>query len=138
MSAGWLLVIVADLLIVPFVPGPRVVPALGLGTSVGLTVAGVALLVLVRRDRGSRALAGVPRASLAGLVGCAAGAAAGSAAAALVPVSGFFPNVGVSVLASAVVTAVFVAVVVNLDGGDLRTALGRLRAPRVPAATIQP
>jgi len=138
MSAGWLLVIVADLLIVPFVPGSRVVPALGLGTSIGLTVAGVALLILVRRDRGSGALAGVPRAFLAGLAGCAAGAAVGSAVAGLVPVSGFFPNVGVSVLVSAVVTAVFVAVVMNLDGGDLRTALGRLRATRVPAATIEP
>jgi peptidoglycan biosynthesis protein MviN/MurJ (putative lipid II flippase) len=137
MSAGWLLVIVADLLIVPFVPRWRVVPALGLGTSIGLTVAGAALLVLVRRDRGGGALAGVPRAFLAGLAGCAAGAAAGSAVAALVRVSGFFPNVGISVLVSGVVTAVFVAVVMNLDGGDLRTALARLRT-RVPAPAIEP
>lgn len=132
MSAGWLLVIVADLLIVPFVPRPRVVPALGLGTSIGLTIAGVALLVLVRRDRGSGALAGVPRAFLAGLAGCAAGAAAGSVVAAAVRASGFFPNVGISVLVSGIVTAVFMGVVMNLDGGDVRTALGRLRA-RVPA-----
>ena len=78
MSAGWLLVIAADLLIVPFVPAQRVVPGLGLGTTIGLTVAGLALLVLVRRDRGGRALTGVPRAFLAGLAGCAAGGAAGS------------------------------------------------------------
>ncbi len=134
MSAGWLLVIAADLLIVPFVPRPRVVPALGVGTSVGLTVAGVALLVLVRRERGAAALAGVPRAFLAGLAGCAAGAAAGSAISVMLRVHGFFPNVGVSVLVSAVVTAVFVVVVMNLDGGDLRTALRRLRT-RVPAVT---
>lgn len=134
MSAGWLLVIVADLLIVPFVPRPRVVPALGVGTSIGLTVAGVALLVLVRRERGAAALAGVPRAFLAGLAGCAAGAAAGSAISVLLRVHGFFPNVGVSVLVSAVVTAVFVVVVMNLDGGDLRTAMRRLRT-RVPAVT---
>jgi peptidoglycan biosynthesis protein MviN/MurJ (putative lipid II flippase) len=132
MSAGWLLVIVADLSIVPFVPRSRVVPALGLGTSIGLTVAGVALLVLVRRERGAAALTGVPRAFLAGLVGCAAGAAAGSAISIALRVHGFFPNAGVSVLVSAVVTAVFVLVVVNLDGGDLRTALRRLRT-RVPA-----
>ena len=137
MSAGWLLVIVADLLIVPFVPRPRVVPALGLGTSIGLTVAGIALLVLVHRDRGSGALAGVPRAFLAGLAGCAAGAATGSAVAAVVRVSGFFPNVGISVLVSAIVAAVFVGVVMNLDGGDLRTALGRLRT-RVPAPAVEP
>jgi peptidoglycan biosynthesis protein MviN/MurJ (putative lipid II flippase) len=132
MSAGWVLVVVADLLIVPFVPRDRVVPALGAGTSIGLTVAGVALLVLVRRERGAAALAGASRAFLAGLVGCAAGAAAGSAISVLVRVHGFFPNVGVSVLVSAVVTAVFVAVVINLDGGDLRTAFRRLRT-RVPA-----
>jgi peptidoglycan biosynthesis protein MviN/MurJ (putative lipid II flippase) len=137
MSAGWLLVIVADLLIVPFVPRPRVVPALGLGTSFGLTVAGVALLVLVRRERGGAALAGVPRAFLAGLVGCAAAAAAGSAISLTLRVHGFFPNAGVSVLASAVVTAVFVAVVMNLDGGDFRTAVRRLRA-RVPAVEPKP
>jgi putative peptidoglycan lipid II flippase len=130
MSAGWLLVIVAGLLIVPFVPRPRVVPALGVGTSVGLTVAGVALLVLVHRERGAAALAGVSRAFLAGLAGCAAG----SALSVLLRVHGFFPSVGVSVLVSAAVTAVFVVVVMNLDGGDLRTALRRLRT-RVPAVT---
>jgi putative peptidoglycan lipid II flippase len=132
MCAGWLLVIVADLLIVPFVPRDRVVLALGVGTSVGLTVAGVALLVLVRRERGAAALAGVPRAFLAGLAGCVTGAAVGSAVSMVVRVHGFFPNVGVSIGVSAVVTAVFCAVVVNLDGGDLRTALRRLRT-RVPA-----
>ena len=137
VSGGWLAVIVADLLIVPFVPARRVVPALGLGTSIGLTVAGLALLVLVRRDRGGRALAGVPRAFLAGLAGCAAGAAAGTALAALVRVDGFLPNVAISVLVAAVVTAVFVAVVINLDGGDFRTALGRLRT-RVPAPAMDP
>ena len=112
---------------------PRVVPRSG-RHSIGLTVAGVALLILVRRERGAAALAGVPRAFLAGLAGCAAGAAAGSAVSVLLRVHGFFPNVGVSVLVSAAVTAVFVAVVMNLDGGDLRTALRRLHT-RVPAVT---
>jgi peptidoglycan biosynthesis protein MviN/MurJ (putative lipid II flippase) len=132
VSAGWLLVIVADLLIVPLVPRPRVVPFLGLGTSIGLTVAGAALLVLVGRARGAAALAGVPRAFLAGLTGCAGAAVVGSAVAAIVPVSGFFPNAGMSVLVSVVATVVFAAVVVNMDGGDLRTALRRPR--RAPAA----
>jgi putative peptidoglycan lipid II flippase len=127
VGAGWLLVIVADLLIVPFVPRPRVVPALGLGTSIGLTAAGIVLLVLVSRERGGAALTGVPRAFWAGAAGCAAGAAVGSAVAARVPVSGFPANAGVSVLVTVVVTAVFGAVVISLDGGDLRTALIRLR-----------
>jgi putative peptidoglycan lipid II flippase len=128
ISAGWLLVVVADLLLVPAVPRTRVVPALGLATSIGLTIAGVTLLVLVARYRGAAALAGVLRAFLAGLTGCAAAAAAGSAVAAALQVSGFFPNVGISILVSAVVTGVFAVVVLTVDGGDLRAALRRLRS----------
>jgi len=132
VSAGWLLVIVADLLIVPLVPRSRVVPALGLGSSIGLTVAGAALLVLAGRAGGAASLAGIPRAFLGGLTGCAVAAAAGSAVAAVLSVSGFIANFGASILVSAVVTAVFVVVVLNVDGGDLRAALARLRT-RVPA-----
>ena len=58
VSGGWLLVIIVDLLIVPFVPSSQVVPWLGVGTTVGLTGSGVALLVLVRRFRGPGALRG--------------------------------------------------------------------------------
>ena len=69
IGGGWLLVIAADLVIVPFAAPRHVVPALGLGMSFGLTVSGLALLILVRRDRGALALHGVSRAFLAGLVG---------------------------------------------------------------------
>jgi putative peptidoglycan lipid II flippase len=132
ISAGWLLVMAVDLVLVPSVPRPRVVPALGLATSIGLTVAGLILVVLVARFRGAAALAGLPRAFLAGLIGGAAAAAAGSALAAVAHVNGFFPNVGITILVSAVVTGVFAVVVLNVDGGDLRAALRRLR-PRVTA-----
>jgi putative peptidoglycan lipid II flippase len=135
LAGGWLLVIAADAATVPFVPPARVVPVLGLGTTFGLTVSGAALLILVRRERGPAALRGVPRALLAGLAGCVAGAAAGAAVAALVsasdpalPAGAFLPNVGLSVLVSVVVTAVFAAVVLSLDGGDARAVLARLRA----------
>ena len=40
VSGGWLLVIVADLVIVPFVPRSAVVPWLGAGTTIGLTGSG--------------------------------------------------------------------------------------------------
>jgi putative peptidoglycan lipid II flippase len=131
VSAGWLLVIVADVAIVPFISKARVVPVLGLGTTIGLTAAGIALLVLVRRERGRAPLAGMWRAFGAGSAGCVLAAAAGSGVAEAVRVSGFFPNVGMAVLVSAVVTGVFGAVVVNLDGGDTRSAIRRLRVPRV-------
>ena len=133
ISAGWLLVIIADVAIVPFIPRSRVVPALGLGTTIGLTAAGIALLFLVRRERGSAPLAGMWRAFGAGLAGCLCATAAGTGLAMVVRVSGFFPNVAVSVAVSAVVTGVFLAVAATLDGGDASAAITRLRSPRVPA-----
>ena len=125
--------IVADVAIVPFIPRSRVVPALGLGTTIGLTAAGIALLVLVRRGAGSAPLAGMWRAFGAGLAGCLCATAAGTGLAMVIRASGFFPNVAASVAVSAVVTGVFLAVAAALDGGDARAAIARLRSPRVPA-----
>jgi len=118
VSGGWLLIIVADLLIVPFVPRSAVVPWLGAGTTLGLTGSGVALLFLVRRFRGRDALRGCARAALAGLAGAVAGTAAGLGVAAGLRVTGFLPNVGVTLLASAAVLVAFLAVVAVADGGD--------------------
>jgi putative peptidoglycan lipid II flippase len=134
VAGGWLLVIVADVAIVPFVPRSWVVPALGLGTTIGLTVAGIALAATVGRALGRAALRGVPRAALAGLGGGLAGAAAGAGVAAVLPVHGFVPNAAVTVLASVVAALVFLGVALFTDGGDLRAVasrlLGRFRAPR--------
>jgi putative peptidoglycan lipid II flippase len=133
VSAGWLLVIVADVAMVPFLPRARVVPALGLGTTIGLTIAGIALLLMVRRERGNAPLRGMWRAFGAGLAGCLCASAAGSGLAMVIRVAGFFPNVAVAVVVTAVVAGVFVAVVVPLDGGDARNAITRLRPSRHPA-----
>jgi len=129
VSGGWLLVIVADLLIVPFVPSSQVVAWLGVGTTIGLTGSGLALLVLVWRFRGPRALRGCMRAGFAGLAGALAGTAAGLGVAFGVPVSGFLPNVGVTLLASGAVLAAFLAVVALTDGGDLRAVVRRVIRP---------
>jgi len=129
VSGGWLLVIIADLLIVPFVPPSQVVPWLGVGTAIGLTGSGVALLLLVRRFRGPGALRGCARAAIAGLAGALAGTAAGLGVAIGVPVSGFLLNVAVSLLASGAVLAAFLAVVALTDGGDLRAVLRRVIRP---------
>jgi putative peptidoglycan lipid II flippase len=129
VGGGWLLVIVADLLIVPFVPSSQVVAWLGVGTTIGLTGSGLALLVLVWRFRGRRALRGCTRAAVAGLAGALAGTAAGLGVAFGVPVSGFLPNVGVTLLASGAVLTAFLAVVALTDGGDLRTVVRRVIRP---------
>ncbi|HEY2522138.1 MAG TPA: lipid II flippase MurJ [Streptosporangiaceae bacterium] len=126
MTGGWLLVIAADLAIVPFVPRGWVVPALGLGTTIGLIAAGIALTVAVRRALGPAALAGLPRAALAGLAGGLAGAAAGFGVARALPVHGFLPSAGVTVLAATVATVAFLGVTFLTDGGDLRAVTARL------------
>ena len=71
------------------------------------------------RFRGPGALRGCARAAAAGLAGALAGTAAGLGVAIGVPVSGFLPNVAVTLLASAAVLAAFLAVVALTDGGDL-------------------
>jgi len=128
IGGGWLLVIAADLVIVPIAPPRHVVPALGLGMSFGLTVSGLALLILVARDRGALALHGVSRAFLAGLAGAVAGAAVGSVLAGALSSPGFFVNVGMSIVVTLVVIAVFAAVAGSIDFGDVRAAVARLRA----------
>ncbi len=127
MTGGWLLVTVAEVAIVPVVPRSWSVPALGLGTAIGLTAAGAALLAAVRRARGRPALRGVPRAALAGLAAALAGAAAGAATSAAVPVPGFLPNAAVTLLACAVTALAFLAVVALADSGDLLAAAGQVR-----------
>jgi putative peptidoglycan lipid II flippase len=128
VTGGWLLVIVADLVIVPLVPAGWVVPALGLGNTIGLTVAGIALVAAVRRARGAVALRGVTRAGAAGLAGALAGTAAGLGVCAALPASGFFPNVAVVLLAGVSTTLAFGLAALALDGGELRELAARVRA----------
>jgi putative peptidoglycan lipid II flippase len=124
---GWVLVIVADVVAVALVPARWVVPVLGLGNTIGLTLSGGALLGAVGQARGRAALRGAGRAAAAGLAGALAGGAAGAAVSAALPVSGFIRNACVAVLASACVAAVFGLAVLVLDGGDLRAVATRAR-----------
>jgi putative peptidoglycan lipid II flippase len=128
LVSGWLLVIVTDVLAVPAVPPRWVVPVLALGNTVGLTLAGLGLLAAVGVIRGPAALRGSARAAGAGLAGALAGAAAGALVSAGLPVTGFIPNAGAAVLACLAATAAFGAVVLVLDGRDLRALAVRARA----------
>ncbi len=128
ITGGWLLVIAADLAIVPLVSRGWVVPALGLGNTAGLTVAGIALLSAVRRTRGGTALRGFTRACAAGVAGALVGAAAGAGVSAALRVTGFLPNAVVVLFASVSTVLAFGLVVAGLDGGELRSLVSRARA----------
>ena len=73
-AVGWLAVVVASVVAVLLVPSAgHVVVALALGSSVGMTVAGVLLLAALRASAGTDALAGVGRTLVAGVAGGLAG-----------------------------------------------------------------
>ncbi|RAY13867.1 virulence factor MviN [Actinomadura craniellae] len=123
--AGWLAVVVADVVLVAVLPEDWVVAAFGLGNTVGMTVAGVLLLVVLVRARGPEAVRGLPRAAGTGVVAGTVGGLAGYAVAAAVGTGGQIMNVATAALAALAAGAVFLAVAFPLDGGDLRAVLGR-------------
>jgi peptidoglycan biosynthesis protein MviN/MurJ (putative lipid II flippase)/glycosyltransferase involved in cell wall biosynthesis len=128
--AGWLVVMVADLAVVPFVPRRWVVPALGLGNTIGLTVAGAALLIAVVHARSRASVRGLPRAFAAGLAGAVAGGAAAAAAAAAATsafrISGALRAAALTIVAGAAAVAVFLVVAYLADSGDLRAVTARV------------
>jgi putative peptidoglycan lipid II flippase len=127
LAGSWLLVIVADVVLVAIVPPSFVVGALALGTTIGQTVVAVPLVIATRRICGKASLHGVTRAALAGLAAGVVGTAVGFAISVALPSSHKLADVGVAVLAAAGAVLAFGAVAYLLDDGDLRTILGRVR-----------
>ena len=127
LAGSWLIVIVADVVLVQLVPARLVVAMLALGTTIGQTVVAIPLVFVIRRICGPAAVQGARHAALAGLVACAAGSAVGVAISLAVPlhhklvaVAVAFPAVGCAMIA-------FGAVAYFLDDGDLKVVLAWLR-----------
>ncbi len=127
ISGGWLAVIIADVLIVELVPARFVVAALGLGNSIGLTAAGIALILAVRSVRGGAALRGGWRAAGAGLCAAVVAAGVGGAVSAELPVTTRLSGAGVVILAGCCAIGVFLVIGYLLDVGDLRAAVSSVR-----------
>ena len=79
ICVGWLVVIIADLALVPVFSARWRVVALGIGNSIGMTAAGILLLVGAARTSRGQALAGLPRTACASAVGAVAGVGVGLA-----------------------------------------------------------
>jgi putative peptidoglycan lipid II flippase len=99
-----------------------------------VTVAGAALLVVVGRAAGRRALRGVPHAGLSALAAAGLAAAAGwsvsrAFGADPVPTDGVLAAVGVGTLAAGSALVVALAVMMGTARGPLRAALRELRSP---------
>jgi putative peptidoglycan lipid II flippase len=131
---GWLLAVVADVLLSSLLPAQDRGLALGAGHSIGVTMAGVGLLVAVARAAGPGSLAGVARAGVPALAGAALGAlvgllVAGTLGADPVPSRGALAAVGTGVLTAATVLVIASAVMMGTARGPLAAALQALRAP---------
>jgi putative peptidoglycan lipid II flippase len=122
---GWAGVLVADVALALVVPADWLVAALGLGNSIGMTVAGVLLLAALFRARGRAPLAGLARATLAGLFAGAAGGLAGYGCAQALGTGGRLHSIGAAAVAAVLASAVFLLIAFLIDRRDLRALLGR-------------
>lgn len=123
--AGWLVVIVADVILVTALPRDWTVAGLAIGNTAGMTVAGILLAAALVRVRGRAVVAGLGRALLAGGVGALAGGGVGHVIASAIGPDGQLANVGTAALTGLVAAALFVVVTYVLDGRDLKAVISR-------------
>jgi len=127
LAGSWLIVIAADLVLVPLVPARLVVAALALGTTIGQIVVAIPLVIVTRGICGRAAVQGAGRALLAGLAACAAGAAAGAGISLAVPLHHKLAAFVLAIFAAGCAIVAYGVVVFLLDDGDFKTVLAWLR-----------
>ncbi|KQS64347.1 murein biosynthesis integral membrane protein MurJ [Modestobacter sp. Leaf380] len=133
VGGGWLVAVAADLVLAGVLPGDQRAVALATGHTIGVTVAGLGLLMVVHRVVGVQGLAGLPRtgsvAVLAGVLGGAAGLAVSRALGSdPVPGGGVLAAVGIGVLAGGTVLVVAAVVMMGLARRPLTAAVRGLRS----------
>ena len=127
LAGSWVLVIVADVVLVQLVPPRLVVAALALGTTIGQTVVAIPLVIVTRRICGRAAVQGAGHAALAGLAACAVGAAVGVGVSLAVPLHHKLEAIALAVPAAGCAIIAFGVVAYFLDHGDLRSVLSWVR-----------
>ena len=135
LAGSWVIVIVADVVLVQLVPAWLVPAMLALGTTIGQIAVAIPMVFVTRRICGPAAVQGAGHANLAGLVACAAGVVVGVAVSLAVPLHHKLVAVALAVPAAGCAIIAFGVVAYLLDDGDLRAvlawarrAMGRLRS----------
>jgi murein biosynthesis integral membrane protein MurJ len=128
--SGWLVAIVADIVLAVTLPPSWIVAAIGIGTSIGVSVSGAWLLLALRRSAGPAALTGLLQAAVAAIAGGLAGAACGAVLARAVPDTGVAGDLAIIAAVTAVAVAVHAAIVAAVDRPTLRLLLARGRLRR--------
>jgi putative peptidoglycan lipid II flippase len=127
LAGSGLLVLVAQVVMAELAPVRLVVGALALGNTLGSTGAAIPLVFVTRRIRGRAAVAGVGRATLAGLAAAVVGAAVGAGVSVVIPVDRRVLYGIVGGVASLAAIVAFGLVAFFLDDGDLRVVLARIQ-----------
>jgi putative peptidoglycan lipid II flippase len=130
---GWLLAVLADVVLAGALPASDRALALAAGHTLGVTVAGAALLVVVGRVAGPAALRGLGRTGPVALLAAALAGAAGRELARYlgadpVPDSGVLAALAVGVLVGGTVLLVALAVMMGTARAQLVGALRELRS----------
>lgn len=132
--SGWSVTVLADIVLSVVLPAEQRGVALAAGHSLGVLVAGVALVIVTVRAAGGDALAGTPRLAATALLAGALGAGAGAVLAGIWDGGGVLLAV-VQTLAVGVLTiAVAAGTMLLLARGPLRVMLAGLRS--APAASV--
>jgi putative peptidoglycan lipid II flippase len=124
--AGWLVVVAADILLARALPAADRVAALAWGNSLGMTVAGVLLVAVTVRRRGTAAVARLGRTVVVGALAAVAAGLVGR----LVSAPGWGPGTGVALgqgmLVATTALVVFAAVVALGARDEVRAVVHRL------------
>ncbi|MYW01978.1 lipid II flippase MurJ [Streptomyces sp. SID3343] len=129
--AGWCAVVLADIALAYALPARWTVAALGLGNSIGMSLAGLLLVFAVGRTAGRRALdpANLLRVTVGGVLGAAAGGGAGFAISRPFDTGGIVFTLIIAAVAAIVGTLVFAGVAFATAGAQARAALRVRRGP---------
>lgn len=122
-TVGWLVVMGCAAVLVWALPSGWTITALGVSSTVGLSLAAVLLCVGVVRAHGAAALAGVGRSVAASALAGGVGWAVGRAVASTLQVDGVVAAVGSAAVAGSAGAVVFTATVALVDRSAMRAVL---------------
>ncbi len=126
-AAGWAVAIVVDIVLVTAVPASWAVAAVGVGSSVGLSLTALWMLVALRQSAGSAALADAGRSTVAAAAGVAVSVSVGALLVGAFPSRGVAQNLAGVVVLAALVGVLHLAVVQALDRPTVRLIATRVR-----------
>jgi putative peptidoglycan lipid II flippase len=127
---GWVVAVVIDIVLADFLPRTWTVAAIGIGTSVGVTVTGSWLLLAVARSAGYPVLDGLLRAAAAGVVAAGGAGAVGWLLAHPLTAHGVAKNVASSVIVGVVTVVIYAGAAAAIDLSTVGSLVQRLRIRR--------